>query len=129
MMMIWSCPLLQIFWSNVLTFIIGLTTIPIPQTVDVCMLGLVNALAPCRAVCTLLGLLLFYARKSIIPKWKVSSAPTLNMWRSLVNSTIPLCRETYLHRGCPKKFNKVWDIWLESDTTTNAQINSATVTS
>lgn len=41
------------------------TTIPIPQQVDVCLLGLVEALAPIRAVRTLLGLL-FYARNPIV---------------------------------------------------------------
>lgn len=62
--MLWSWPKLQSFWDVVIKFITSLTTIIIPQTVSVCLLGLVVPLAHRRATTTLLGLLLFYARKS-----------------------------------------------------------------
>lgn len=40
---------------------------------------------------------------------------------------IPPHKETYMNRECPKKFNKVLDIWLESDGPTVGQDNSAHV--
>lgn len=62
--MLWS------FWEEVMGFIATLTKIPIPLSVPICLLGLVDTLADHRATKTLLGLLLFYARKTLILKWK-----------------------------------------------------------
>lgn len=59
----WSCPLVHAFRSEVTHFILKLTTIPVPLNTEICILGLVNPLAPIRALRMLLGLLLYYARK------------------------------------------------------------------
>lgn len=115
-------PEVQRYWSLIRTFITKLTTILIPQKIEICLLGLVDALIPSWVVHILLGLLLFYARKLITLKWRApTSALTLNAWKSLVNLAVPLYKETYYSRGYPLKFQKVWNIWLESETTTVEQ--------
>lgn len=108
----------NINWAALVQFIICLTTFPIPLQPRVCLLGLVEPLANARAIRTLLGCLIFYARKGVILKWKLPAAPSLDYWRSLVNSVIPLCKATYLSWGWPKKSNKVWDLWVDSTGTT-----------
>lgn len=110
----WNCPYIESFWVEVTKFILTVTTVPVPLSIEVCLLGLVEPLAPRRALRTLLGLLLYYARKSIVLRWKASSAPSLNFWKKLVNAALPLYKATYLSRGCGKKFHKIWDIWTES---------------
>lgn len=73
------------------------------------------------ALRTLLGLLLYYARKAILLKWKSPSAPTLDYWKHLVNTAIPLYKYTYESRVCPRKFSKVWDIWYDSPSSNASQ--------
>lgn len=101
------------FWTSVLQFITHLTTISIPQQADICILGLAEALALTRVVCTLLGLPLFYARKSIIVELSISGElqlfPPQILGSQLCYSSY---KETYMNTGCPKKFNKALDIWL-----------------
>lgn len=119
--MMWSCLKVHSFWEEVTQFITSLLKIPIPQTVSVCLLGLVGTLAHRTATKTLIRLLLFYARKAILLTWKQSEAPSLNSWKSLINSAIPLIKMTYHSSGCNAKFNKVWKIWLEFISTNAAQ--------
>lgn len=95
--------------------------IPIPQTMSVCLLGLVGNLAFRQATKTLIGLLLFYVRKTIVLTWKQTEAPSLNFWKALVNSAIPLYKDTYHSRECSTKFDKIWNVWLESPTTNATQ--------
>lgn len=68
------CPHIQTFWMAIASFILLVTTIQLPLRVYVCMLGLVDPLAHHRASRTLLELLLFYARKAIVLKWKCPAA-------------------------------------------------------
>lgn len=96
----WECPGIKLFWAEVSHCICKVTTVAVPLSIDVCILELVHLLATSRAMRTLLGILLFYARKSIL-KWKSPQAPTLDYWKSIVNKMIPLYKFTYESRGCP----------------------------
>lgn len=117
----WDCPQIQEYWKEVTQFIHKLTTIPIPLTISVCLLGLVEQLTLATATRTLIGTLLFYARKAIVLKWKSANPPTLSSWETLINKIIPLYKATYLSRGCPQKFEKVWHLWTDSESTTDDQ--------
>lgn len=81
------CPVIWSFWE-VSQCICSTITMLVPLTTDVCILGLVHLLASTRAMRTLLGLLLFYARKAILLGWKFPSAPTLNFWKHLVMTEV-----------------------------------------
>lgn len=109
----WPCSHVREFCSVVAHFIPSLTTISIPQRVAVCLLGLVNPLAFTRAIKTLPGLF-FYARKA--------NGSRIDPYPFCVGN---LYRMTCLSRGCPKKFHKVWDIWLNSPSTTVARSGPA----
>lgn len=48
------------------------------------------------------------------------SPPTLTDWKVDMNNTLPYTKFAYKKRGCPAKYEKIWDRWLsESDTCTD----------
>ena len=115
----WSCPVITVFWSQVFLEVNELFSISIVPSPRICLLGLVEDLVPRVAERTLLGLLLFYARKSIILCWKHKAPPSLDLWKTLVNNVIPLYRDTYTHRGW-SKYDRVWSKWLAEPSTAAA---------
>lgn len=90
---------------------------PIPMTVKVCLLGLVEEVVPSRAHRTLLTILLFYGRKAILLRWCRPGAPDLRLWKGLVNVMMPYYKAMYLSRDCGKKFDRVWQSWYNSELT------------
>lgn len=113
----WRCPKILKFWEDITSCITELISVPIPMTIRVCLLGLVDDLVPTRAMRTLLNILLFYRRKAILLAWKKPEAPTISSWKGLVNSMLPFYKATYETRGCIKKFDRVWQAWFKSNTT------------
>lgn len=109
----WHCPKIQQFWGEVLGLINKIASTNLPLSMEICMLGLIKKLVPAVAKRTMIGLLLFYARKTITFQWKKPYPPTNVQWKRLVNDNLPLYKDTYLNRGCQLKFNKVWSGWLE----------------
>lgn len=94
----------------------------VPQTFNICLLGLVDTLQAPRAVRTLVGVLLFYARKVIVLKWKSAFPPTLGVWKGLVNAVVLLYKAAYTSRGFSLyEFEKVWHLWVNSSLTTDVQ--------
>lgn len=84
---------------------------------SICILGLVEQLIPTVAGRTLVGLLLFYARKAIALSWRKPTPPPLSLWKQLINNSLPLYKDTYDNRGCPNKYSKVWSKWLADPST------------
>lgn len=80
----WNCLEINLYWSWVLQFIATITNIQTPLELDVCLLGLVELLAHRKAIRMLLGLLLYYARKTIVLLWKYSDPPTLKKYIHLL---------------------------------------------
>ena len=113
----WSCPVIKHYWSQVLAVIQEVVGIDIAPSPQICLLGLVEELAPRVAERTLIGLLLFYARKMITPCWKKRAPPSTLLWKSHVNKVLPLYKGTYQNRGCPKKYDRVWAKWLAEAST------------
>lgn len=109
----WHCPKIQRYWSEVLDTVNRVASTTLPHAMEVCLLGLIETLVPTMAKRTLVGLLLFYARKNIAIWWKKPAPPSLTQWKSLVNNNLPLYRDTYFNRGCPMKYDRVWRTWLE----------------
>lgn len=61
----------------------------------------------------LLSLLLFYAKKEILLKWTSPLPPTVRLWENSVNAILPMYKLTYMNRGCPQKFERVWQPWTD----------------
>lgn len=66
----WHCPHIIRYWEEVLSCVSDLLTTPIPLTIRVCLLGLVEEVVQTRALRTLLTIILFYAKKAILLRWK-----------------------------------------------------------
>lgn len=47
----------------------------------------------------------------------MEATPSLQFWKALINSVVPLYKAIYHSRGSPTKFDKICNIWLESHTT------------
>lgn len=93
----WRCSQVDSFWTGVAATILAVTTIQIPLQVEVCLLGLVTPLAHSRPVRTLLGILLYYARKVIVLQWKSPSAPSINLWKRFKKfNPVPFIIQNYI---------------------------------
>lgn len=112
----WTCSQIHIFCLGITECLAEVLSTPVPMTPRVCLIGLVEEVVPSRAHRTLLNIVLFYGRKAILLNWKKTVAPTLSYWKKL-NSVIHLYKATVRSRGCEKKFNKVWQAWLDSTAT------------
>lgn len=110
----WQCQPIREFWKEVTHTIQKVLPVQVPVTVAVCLLGLVEEVTPRRAQRTMISLSLFYARKAILLCWKKRNPPTISFWKELINKALPFYKATYLRRGCPKKFEKVWQCWLDA---------------
>lgn len=96
----WSCPVIKVYWTQILSVINDLLGISVAPSPHICLLGLVEELVPRVVERTLIGLLLFYARKMITLCWKKQAPPSLSLWKTHVNIILPLYKDTYYHRGC-----------------------------
>lgn len=107
----WSCPVISVFWSQILTEVnelLSISIVPSPR----------KTWCPgwLREICWVS----FYARKSIVLCWKQKTPPSIGLWKTLVSNVIPLYKDTYIHRGCPKKYDRVWSKWLAEPSTAAA---------
>lgn len=98
----WSCPANAVYWTQVLCYSISNQYSDFPSP-TVCLLGLVEDLASRVMDITLIRLLFFYARKAITVCWKKWTPPSLPFWKRLVNKALPYYKDTYAHKGCPRK--------------------------
>lgn len=98
----WTCLAIVGYWEEILLFINQVTAVPLQRPMSICMLGLIEQLIPTFAGRTLVGLLLFYARKAIALCWRKPTPPPLSLWKQLVNNSLPLYKDTYANRG-PQK--------------------------
>lgn len=62
---------------------------------------------------TFLQELLFMARLLIAQTWLRALPPTIQDWIAAVKAVLMYMKELYTHRGCPAKYSKIWDTWLE----------------
>lgn len=87
----WSCPAISLICLQVLSVIQLITNISISPFSRVCWLGMVEDLSPRVTERTLIGLLMFYARKAIMLCWKKQTPTCLCLWKQLMIKTLPIC--------------------------------------
>lgn len=108
---VWSCPVIQQFWSEVVDVINSVGNLHIQMNPIILLLGVCDNLISNTHKRLFVFYTSFYARKTILIKWKQPDPPTVSQWKALVNSTLPLYKLTYINRKCPKKFSKIWGAW------------------
>lgn len=101
--MVWECPPIRTFWSEVMAFLSSLTQQPNICNPLRCLLGYIDDDSISHSIKLYMHLVIFYSKKSI-PCDGNHSPPTVSSWTALVNQTIPLYKLT-----C-----KVWSLWVYS---------------
>lgn len=71
----WHCMASQQFWFKVVGCVQSVTTININPSVEICLFGLIELLAPTKVICAILTLFFYYAQKIIILSWKKTCGP------------------------------------------------------
>lgn len=115
--LMWECAPIRQFWSEVTAFIGSVANIPNICNPLRCLLGYIDDEGLSKNTQSFLGTVLFYAKKTITMHWKSHSTPTIKFWLTLINQAIPLYKLTFEARGCPKKFFKMWNSWVNSEST------------
>lgn len=115
--LLWSCPMIQTYWTQVINFLHDQMGSPLQLDPRPCILGLLSEINVDKFFVTFLHKSLFLDRRLITRYWMRATPPTVQMWKIEVNTTLPYKRVIYLHRGCPAKFGQVWDRWLNSPDT------------
>ncbi|OCT65626.1 hypothetical protein XELAEV_18041865mg [Xenopus laevis] len=115
--MVWTCPKLTRYWTDIFSFISKVLVLPILPQPSLALLGYTGGDVDSVGCRTLLQLLMFYARKMIVLRWNKKEAPKLEDWKDLVNKALPYYKAVYMSRGCTDKFIAIWMLWvLNSDT-------------
>lgn len=107
-----ECTAISQYWNYIIRHVSAVAQISVVLSSRMCSSGLVEDLFPTVAQRGLLSLLLFYAREATAMSWKKYSPLSIQFWKQLVNSNLPLYHKTYNNMGLPKKFSKVWACWL-----------------
>lgn len=114
--LLWSCPDIQNYWAQIITFLHDHMGSPIPLDPKLCLLGLFPDTAMDKYLAIFLGETLFCARKLVAKRWMRTASPTIRDWIGEINATLPY-KVLYRHRGCPAKYNKIRDRWLDNTNT------------
>lgn len=110
--MFWDCPALSKFWLGVYDHLNIRMDLSVPKTPELALLGIHEDEHRSHHSKILISLLFYYAKKEILSRWTSASPPTLSSWENIINTALPLYRLTYISRGCPWKFDKVWLPWI-----------------
>lgn len=90
---------------------------PVQLEPKVCVLGLLPDITIDKFSAIFLYETLFCARKLVARHWMRAIPPTFQDWIKVVNTSLPYKKVIYKHRGCPAKYNKIWDKWLDNTNT------------
>lgn len=118
--LIWSCPAIQTYWNQIITFLHDDMGSPVQVEPRVCILGLLPDVTIDKFTATFIYESLFCARKLVAKHWMRASPPTFRDWIKMVNLSLPYKKVIYKHRGCPAKYNRIWDKWIDNTNTCEA---------
>lgn len=110
---VWECPLIQKFWTEVVEVINAVGNLNIQRNPIILLLGVCDNVIPSVHKRLFVFYASFYARKAILLRWKQPDPPTVTQWRGIVDSVLPLYKATYINRKCPKKFSRIWGAWAK----------------
>lgn len=111
--MLWACPKLTQYWAAIMEHINTRLQLDIPLMAELALLGIQDDEQRPRYTRLLISFLLFYAKKEILLKWAFPSARTVRAWETPVNTVLPMFKLTYTNRGCPQKFEQIWQPWTK----------------
>lgn len=72
----WLCPVIAGYWKRVLAVLSQILSVPVPCTLQICLLGILDEEQWPKFTRILLRETLFLARKAIVIKWNQSAPPS-----------------------------------------------------
>lgn len=114
--LIWAYPAIQNYWAQIIQFLHDHMGSPLQLDPKTCLMGLLPDVTINQFLATFLYETLFSAWKLLAKCW-MRNTPTIHAWIGEINSTLPYKKVIYRHRGCPAKYHKVWDRWLDTPDT------------
>lgn len=113
---IWACPKIQGLWTQIVAFLQDTMGSPLSLDPKQCLLGIFPDFID-KFKKIFLHETLFLARKIIARQWMRPLPSSFADWKVDVNTTLPYNKFLYTNRGCPAKYNKIWDHWLQESQT------------
>lgn len=110
--LIWRCPRVQGYCTQVVQFLYDIMGSPLTLHPEPCLLGIYPEPEMNKFTKIFLNETLFSERKVLARQWMRTDSAEFSTWVAEVNNSLPY--KTYKHRGCPSKFNKIWDRWLQA---------------
>lgn len=115
--LLWQCPQIQAYWVQVVRFLHDTMGSPVTLQPKLCLLGILSDPEINKFQKVFVHETLFSARKVIARAWMRPNPPEFPHWLAEVNNTLPYKKLIYIHRGCPLKYEQIWDRWTQSPDT------------
>lgn len=115
--LLWQCPRIQAYWAQIVRFLHDTMGSPVTLQPKLCILGILSDPEINKLKKIFVHETLFSARKVIARNWMRPDPPEFTHWIIEVNNTLPYKKLVYLHRGCPLKYDQIWDRWTQSPDT------------
>lgn len=96
---IWQCPRIQVYWSQIVQFLHDQMGSPVALDPKQCLLGLFPEEETDKFTRHFLYETLFTGSKIIARNWIQAAAPTLLAWIAEINNTLPYKKVVYTNRG------------------------------
>lgn len=111
--LIWNCPRDQGFWTQIVPFLHDTMGSPLTLHPKPCLLGIFPEPDMDKFTKIFSNETLFSARNVIARLGMRPNPPELT--NRIVEVNLPYKKKLiYSHRGCPSKYNKIWDRWLQT---------------
>lgn len=111
---LWRCPKLVHHWHLIIDTINRAFQVNLIKDPLMCALGFLDEEVFPPTVRIPLSILLFLSRKCIASKCLSPIPPTLEECQSQINSTSLKVHHIFQQRGRPRRFEKLWDPWLQT---------------
>lgn len=108
---LWHCPVIVIYWTNVMQIMSQVTVLHTPPEIKRCLLNVWDPtdLTHSDQDWVILGMALI--KRNIARKWGAPLPPTLQEWCRDMDNAMMSKKSVYVHHGCPKKWAKIWGKW------------------
>lgn len=108
---LWDCPIIAQYWTAVMNIISQVTSVTIRPDVKLCILNIWQTTDLTQAMQDWATLGMTLAKRNIAKKWGVFQPPTQQQWCNDLDNAMMSEKSVYIHRGCPKKWSKIWGKW------------------
>lgn len=108
---IWTCPMITAYWTRILDIITAVCHKRLPPDPKCCLLNVWPPTDLNRSEQYWATVGFMVAKRNIAQKWGSSDTPTTGKWSTDMDLIMFAEKTTYVHRGCPKKWGRLWDNW------------------